>query len=101
MANKSSLEILVDETRMDFGIPPYVSDAVLLRAAKESVAWFQLLNPGCDFRSDLTYRELLKSRIYYSWNHALNDYVSNYASTILTWQAERVIDREEIADAES
>lgn len=81
------LDALVAEVREDYQIPPYFPDSALKRLVIEGAAYFQMLNPGCDFESDIVYRDLLKNRTYYAYNHALNDFRVNYHPDILSWQA--------------
>lgn len=79
-------ENLVEEVREEFQIPPYFEDEYLKHYLNEGIDWLTNLNPGRDIDTDLTYRSLLKNYVYYAYHHRLNEYVTNYASTILGWQ---------------
>lgn len=82
------MEEFVLEIREDYQIPPYFSDASLRRIVDEGKAYFEMLNPGADFETDTTYRMLLKNYAYYSYHHRVDEFKTNYASLILTWQME-------------
>jgi len=88
----AGIDTLKDEIREDYQIPPYFPDSSLKRIIQEGIAYFEMLNPGCDFEKDLVYRNLLKTRSYYSYVHALNDFRENYKTDILTWQAETPVE---------
>lgn len=101
MAESKTIGVLINEIREDFNIPPYVTDDALKRYVRESESFFSLLSPSCDYDSDLTYRELLKSRAYYAWQHALPDYETGYASMILTWLAQRTVYTADTEDSDN
>ena len=82
------IEKLADEIRAEFQIPPFFPDTSLCSMIRESEIFFEMINPGCDPDLDLTYRELLKNRVYYAYHHALNNFHENYKFAITTWQAE-------------
>lgn len=86
-----SLEKLTAEIRAEFQIPPFFSDNSIKSLIKESEMYFGMLNPRCDPDADMVYRELLKNRVYYAYNHALNDFRENYKESIISWQAETLV----------
>ena len=86
-----NLEKLVSEIRAEFQIPPYFPDASLKAMIRESEMWLHMINPGCDPDADSVCRELLKNRVYYAFNHALNDFYNNYKDSIVSWQAETLV----------
>ena len=80
------LQILIDEVRQEFQIPPYFEDSGLKNYVLEGEAVLLGLNPGRDVESDLRYRSLLKSYVYYAYHHQINEWRKNYAFLILEWQ---------------
>ena len=85
------LEKLATEVRAEFQIPPYFPDSSLKAMIRESEMWLNMINPGCDPDADSVCRELLKNRVYYAFNHALNDFYVNYKDSIVSWQAETLM----------
>lgn len=77
---------IVDEVREEFHIPPYISDIVMLRKAKECFHVLKNLNPPADLETDLDFRRLLKNFIYYSYTGISDQFMKNYQEDILTWQ---------------
>ena len=65
---------LIDEFRIDFQIPPYISDDSLQRYAYEGEAALGCLVLGADFSNDLEARGLLKNYMYYAHNHVVNEF---------------------------
>lgn len=80
------MEDLLTEIRVEFQIPPYFENEHLKQYLKEGISKLSNLNPGRDAETDLIYRSLLKNYVYYAYHHRLNEWESNYASTILSWQ---------------
>lgn len=80
------MEVLVQEVRWEFQIPPYFPDEALERYLKEGKARLDSLNPGRDIETDLTFRMLLKNYAYYAYHHKVNEWEQNYANLILNWQ---------------
>lgn len=85
-------ELLVQEMRDEFQIPPYYDDMQLITLAKEGEAMVGGLNPGQNIQNDLTYRMLVKNYMYYAMHHRVNEFMENYSSVILTWQMETKVD---------
>jgi hypothetical protein len=78
---------LVDEVRADYQIPPYTPDDTIVRAVKESAARLSgLVETAINWYEDHTARELLKARTYYSLNHVLDEFETNYGHEIRAWQ---------------
>ena len=80
------MESLIIEIRAEFHIPPFFKDEGLESYIKEGIARLEFLNPGRDYEKDLTYRCLLKNYVYYAYHNIVNEWESNYASMILSWQ---------------
>ena len=83
------LEQLIVEVRQEFQIPPYFPDASLENYIKEGYV--------AKLESDLDFRMLLKNYAYYAYHHKVNEWESNYASLILSWQLGSEVD----ADADA
>lgn len=77
---------LVSEIFDDFQLPPYLSEKVVERACNECIARLSSLNPSADFENDSQSRMLLKNAVYYMVNHRYEEFESNYADVILSWQ---------------
>lgn len=77
---------IVLEFREQFQIPNYVSDDVLSKYAEESGAYFFLLRNDLDLENDLTVRELIKSRMFYAYNHQVGAFNTDYNADIVSWQ---------------
>lgn len=82
------METLVKEIREEYRIPPYYPDEVIERQVREGEVRLSRLNPGCDIESDLLYRSLVKTYVYYAFQNVTNEFFDNYASSILEWQME-------------
>ncbi|HIU74392.1 MAG TPA: hypothetical protein IAC62_00750 [Candidatus Pelethocola excrementipullorum] len=80
------MDDLLNEVREEFQIPPYFPDEALERYLAEGETRLDMLNPGRDPETDLTYRSLLKNYVYYAYHHKLYEWEQNYASLILSWQ---------------
>ena len=85
-------EILVQEMRNEFQIPPYYSDEQLAILAKEGETVVGGLNPGQNISQDLTYRMLIKNYMYYAYYHRVSEFMDNYGKLILTWQMETEVE---------
>jgi len=78
---------LVDEVRADYQIQPYIPNDTIVRAVKESAARLSgLVETAINWYEDHTARELLKARTYYSLNHVLDEFETNYGHEIRAWQ---------------
>lgn len=86
---------LADEVVEDFQIPPYIQANTVQRAIKESMARIGSLAENVDFVADLTARELVKNRTYYSLNHILDEFEKNYGPDIRAWQLGREVATDE------
>lgn len=82
------MEELITEIREDYQIPPYYPDKGIGRLITEGMEYLSKLNPGCDIRSDVVYRSLVKNYSYYAYHHKVDEFQTNYARMILTWQLE-------------
>lgn len=85
-------ELLVQEMRDEFQIPPYYNDMQLANLAKEGETVIGGLNPGQSISKDLTYRMLIKNYMYYAYHHRVSEFMDNYANIILTWQMETEVE---------
>lgn len=85
-------ELLVQEMRDEFQIPPYYNDMQLTNLAKEGEMVVGGLNPGQSISEDLTYRMLIKNYMYYAYHHRVSEFMDNYARVILTWQMETEVE---------
>lgn len=86
---------LADEVIEDFQIPPYIQVNTVQRAVKESMARIGSLAENVNFVEDLTARELVKNRTYYSLNHILDEFEKNYGPDIRAWQLGREVATDE------
>lgn len=86
---------LADEVVEDFQIPPYIQANTVQRAVKESMARIGSLAENVNFVKDLTARELVKNRTYYSLNHILDEFEKNYGPDIRGWQLGREVATDE------
>jgi len=82
------MDKLKKEVRQEFQIPPYFPDEAIENYLREGQARLDMLNPGRNLEEDMTYRMLLKNYVYYAYHHKVNEWESNYASLILSWQLE-------------
>ena len=79
-----------DEVRAEFHIPPFFSDSDLERLVNQSDAYLSMLVDGINYDSDLVARDLLKYRVYYAYNGKTNQFDSDFAHNILTWQFSKI-----------
>ena len=79
-------DTFVTEMFEDYQLPPYLSENVVKRACDECMARLSSLNPSADFENDSQSRMLLKNAVYYMINHRYEEFESNYADVILSWQ---------------
>lgn len=86
---------LTDEVIEDYQIPPYIRETTVQRAVKESAARIGSLAENVNFEKELTARELLKARVYYSLNHILDEFEKNYGPDIRAWQLGREVSEDE------
>ncbi len=77
---------VIEEFREQFQIPNYVSDNALWKYAEESGAYFFSLQKDLDLENDATARELIKSRMFYAYNHQTGAFSEDYNADVLSWQ---------------
>lgn len=80
------MEVLIEEIRLEFQIPPYFPDGALQSYIEEGKERLDGLNPGRNIETDKTFRMLLKNYVYYAYHHKAHEWEQNYASLILSWQ---------------
>lgn len=83
--DEANLVELIQEVRRDYQIPPFLKDETLRNFANEGTCLLKSLNPICDTDTDEMFRMLLKNYIYYAY-HQTNEWKTNYAELILSWQ---------------
>lgn len=81
---------LVNEIRGEYQIPPFFTDCQLDALVSDSMYYFKKLYDGVDFDEDRSARELLKARVFYSYNKRLDEFSENYANDIVRWQFQYV-----------
>lgn len=92
MITAEELEQLIVEVRQEFQIPPYFPDNSLGNYIKEGYVRLKKLNPVAQLEVDLDFRMLLKNYAYYAYHHKVNEWESNYAPLILSWQLGSEVD---------
>lgn len=92
----NALEILTEEMRADYQIPPYTPHEVIGRALQGCAARLSSLRPGADFEHDLLARNYLKAFAYYELTHRREEFLQNYGPDIRAWQLS-----EEVAEDEA
>lgn len=80
----TAVELLIGEFREGYQIPSYISDSALIANANESIGYFA--NLGEVVLVDPVTRDLIKNRMFYSYNHQTALFASDFAQDILTWQ---------------
>lgn len=77
---------LLYEIRTEFQIPPFFPDDGLKNYIQEGKARLLYLNPGRDWKKDMTFRSLLKNYVYYAYHHKIHEWEKNYENLIVSWQ---------------
>lgn len=85
-----TLEEVTNEVRTEFHIPPFFKDDDLKRLVNQSDAYLSMLVDGINYGSDLVARDLLKYRVYYAYNGKINQFDTDFAHNILTWQFSKI-----------
>lgn len=87
-------EILAEEIRADFQIPPYTPDEVIERAVQRCAARLENLKPGVDFDTDQVGRQLLGNYVYYDLMHRAEEFMVNFGPDVRSWQLSEVVSSE-------
>lgn len=85
-----TIHAIREEMREEFHIPPFVYDTVLERWITESDAHLNMLVDNINYDEDLVARELLKNRTYFAYNGRANQFDTDFAQNVLTWQMNKI-----------
>ena len=91
----NALEILTEEMRADYQIPPYTPDEVVERALQSCAARLSSLRPGANFEDDLLARSYVKAYAYYELTHRRDEFLQNYGPDIRAWQLSEEVEEDE------
>lgn len=86
---QSQLASIINDFRVGYQIPPYVSDEQIIVIAGEAYAYLKQLKPNLDITDKVT-RGLLMGRMFYSYNHMESSFAYDYCHDITTWQMQEV-----------
>lgn len=86
MLHAQYIDAIVREFREGYQIPPYFTDEAIISIAKEAYAYLEAINPRINISTDLVARNLMKNRMFYSYNHRELSFAEDYNSDLTTWQ---------------
>lgn len=83
------LDMIIQEVREEFQIPPYFPDINIANYAKEGEQELLKLVKPIDFEKDLIAKSLLKNYINHAYFKKTNEFMVNYNINIVGWQLSR------------
>jgi len=83
---------MVGQVRDEFQIPSYFPNDALERYFQEGHRYLSRLNPNVILDDDVEFQSLLKTYVYYAYEHHVYEFVENYREPILSWQMGSEVD---------